>query len=476
MRHTSFDLGLRAAAGSRGNCPGQPGLPKRIKNMWALLLLATRTTSQEHITARAVEQRGLSLYDVPCAETEGKHTCACQIRCEAPSQKRCQKGLSVCSRVNGCEYVVTNPSGEWATLKRRPTPAELDRVNFAGKKLTQAELESSRSSLEAEGLVARRNYTGGFAAALKRAQPSKHTYHTNSYCGTSYTSVHDATVALVALSYRTPATLRNSMLSWRDSGLLSFVDERILMLNDPAPSEVALGLKHGFEVLLPSDIQKRIGPQMPRQVKREVLTIGAAFAAACAVSTSTHVLFLEKDFAVAPGTSLDDVASELAAAVVAAKRGAAVVRLRSIQDQGCGTFRRCQDNRNMPQWNGRTTFERRRNWWSFYCRDFQNNRVADCASYAGSSMRCFSAWDSNWSLNAVLVDRVRALEEKWAYKRGRTNGRFRAPGTSLAAYGAATWQKQDGFEVGMLKDDWGRTDMPICLSTRGLFAHVEVDG
>ena len=91
------------------------------------------------------------------------------------------------------------------------------------------------------------------------------------------------------------------MLSWRDSGLLSFVDERILMLNDPAPSEVALGLKHGFEVLLPSDIQKRIGPQMPRQVKREVLTIGAAFAAACAVSTSTHVLFLEKDFAVAPG-------------------------------------------------------------------------------------------------------------------------------------------------------------------------------
>ena len=284
-------------------------MPKRIKNMWALLLLATRTTSQEHITARAVEQRGLSLYDVPCAETEGKHTCACQIRCEAPSQKRCQKGLSVCSRVNGCEYVVTNPSGEWATLKRRPTPAELDRVNFAGKKLTQAELEASRSSLEAEGLVARRNYTGGFAAALKRAQPSKHTYHTNSYCGTSYTSVHDATVALVALSYRTPATLRNSMLSWRDSGLLSFVDERILMLNDPAPSEVALGLKHGFEVLLPSDIQKRIGPQMPRQVKREVLTIGAAFAAACAVSTSTHVLFLEKDFAVAPGTSLDEVAS-----------------------------------------------------------------------------------------------------------------------------------------------------------------------
>ena len=45
-----------------------------------------------------------------------------------------------------------------------------------------------------------------------------------------------------------------------------------------------------------------------------------------------------------------------------------------------------------------------------------------------------------------------------------------------AAYGAATWQKQDGFEVGMLKDEWGKLDMPVCLSSRGLFAHREVDG
>ena len=59
---------------------------------YVLLLLATLTTAQERLTSTQVEQRGLSLYDVPCAETEGKHTCACQIRCEAPSQKRCQKG------------------------------------------------------------------------------------------------------------------------------------------------------------------------------------------------------------------------------------------------------------------------------------------------------------------------------------------------------------------------------------------------
>ena len=44
------------------------------------------------------------------------------------------------------------------------------------------------------------------------------------------------------------------------------------------------------------------------------------------------------------------------------------------------------------------------------------------------------------------------------------------------AHAAQTWQKQDGFEVGMLKDDWGKLDMPICLSMRGIFEHVEVDG
>lgn len=54
---------------------------------------------------------------------------------------------------------------------------------------------------------------------------------------------------------------------------------------------------------------------------------------------------------------------------------------------------------------------------------------------------------------------------------------FASPSHSMSSrYAAATWQKQDGFEVGMLKDEWGKVDMPICLSTRGLFAHHEVDG
>ena len=212
------------------------------------------------------------------------------------------------------------------------------------------------------------------------------------------------------------------------------------------------------------------------QPKMAAQTIGAAFAAALVAASSTHVLFLEKDFGVAPAHNPDSLARELAASVVALRRGAAIVRLRSITDQGCGTFRRCQRDANMPDWKAQTTFGRRRDWWSFYCPEFSKpGSVADCETGGDVKLRCFTSWDSNWSLNAVLVDRESALEKKWKYARKGAAGKF-GPGLALAQYAAQTWQKQDGFEVGMLKDDWGKLDMPICLSMRGIFEHVEVDG
>ena len=60
--------------------------------------------------------------------------------------------------------------------------------------------------------------------------------------------------------------------------------------------------------------------------------------------------------------------------------------------------------------------------------------------------------------------------------RGRRGTAPRPLADATHRYAASTWQKQDGFEVGMLKDEWGKLDMPICLSMRGLLAHYEVDG
>jgi len=45
----------------------------------------------------------------------------------------------------------------------------------------------------------------------------------------------------------------------------------------------------------------------------------------------------------------------------------------------------------------------------------------------------------------------------------------------LAMYGETKFDDQAGFERGMLEDDWGRLEVPICLSTRGVFRHNEVD-
>ena len=389
---------------------------------------------------------------------------------------------------------MTNPSGEWATLKRLPTAKEEAEFRYPGKDLDAAGLAAERPALEREGQAQRANYSaaGGFAGALRRGGVDALTLGGDPLCGSAGPAAVAAliselpTIALVALSYRTPATLRRSVVSWWNSGLLGLVDERILLLNDPAPAEVAVGVRFGFDVRLPSELGARSGPgagQRPplpgprlRAVKPEVLTIGAAFAAALVASSSTHVLFLEKDFGVAPAHGPDSLARELAASVVALRRGAAIVRLRSITDQGCGTFRRCQRDANMPDWKAQTTFGRRRNWWSFYCPEFSKpGSVADCETGGDVKLRCFTSWDSNWSLNAVLVDRESALEKKWRYARKGGAGKF-GPGLALAQYAAATWQKQDGFEVGMLKDDWGKLDMPICLSMRGIFEHVEVDG
>lgn len=78
-------------------------------------------------------------------------------------------------------------------------------------------------------------------------------------------------VSLVALSYQAPRTLLNSMKTWRQSGLLEVVAEKIIILNDPSPEEYAIALEFGFKIVEPQDIP---GAKMSFP---NVLTISAAF-------------------------------------------------------------------------------------------------------------------------------------------------------------------------------------------------------
>lgn len=53
-------------------------------------------------------------------------------------------------------------------------------------------------------------------------------------------------------------TLANTLRSWVDSGLLSLVYERVAILNDPMPQELAVALDYGFNVLEPRDIASEV--------------------------------------------------------------------------------------------------------------------------------------------------------------------------------------------------------------------------
>lgn len=86
-------------------------------------------------------------------------------------------------------------------------------------------------------------------------------------------------VSLVVVNYRKPLTLLNSLRSWNSSGyvalqpqvtpphctlpenrLLGMVRERIIILSDPLPSEIAMSLEYGFKVWAASTSMRTHSP------------------------------------------------------------------------------------------------------------------------------------------------------------------------------------------------------------------------
>lgn len=55
-------------------------------------------------------------------------------------------------------------------------------------------------------------------------------------------------LALAAVSWMAPRSLRNSMESWRASGLLDIADERMIFLNSPTPEDFAIAAEFDFDV------------------------------------------------------------------------------------------------------------------------------------------------------------------------------------------------------------------------------------
>ena len=195
-------------------------------------------------------------YDFPCAASE-KHVCACQVECKAPG---CGNAAKLCSTISGCKYVSLSSDQAWATLKRVPTAHELALLNIEGKDMGWDEVEAIKKKHEAEhraskaGSTMRGNFVDVSQAVLSDAQQMPD----SPLCGTHQSEptqaamdrILDSKLGIIALTMRTPATLQNSMSTWKQSGLLDIVNEKIALLNKPLP----IGEPHTKEFTVPAPI------------------------------------------------------------------------------------------------------------------------------------------------------------------------------------------------------------------------------
>jgi hypothetical protein len=124
-------------------------------------------------------------------------------------------------------------------------------------------------------------------------------------------------LALAAVSWMAPRSLRNSMESWRSSGLLDIADEKMIFLNSPTPEDLEIAHEFDFDIYTTDE---RNGNVMA----------GPAIAYLVGNSSSDIILFLEKDFVVS--STREVMMRELWTGNQHLARGVDVYRLRGNTD------------------------------------------------------------------------------------------------------------------------------------------------
>lgn len=73
-----------------------------------------------------------------------------------------------------------------------------------------------------------------FQALPPALQQERLNFVEHPYCGEDNgVDPADITIALAAITYKAPLSLRHSLQSWRRNGLLDLVDESMLFINSP---------------------------------------------------------------------------------------------------------------------------------------------------------------------------------------------------------------------------------------------------
>jgi hypothetical protein len=265
------------------------------------------------------------------------------------------------------------------------------------------------------------------------------------------------TIALAAVTWRAPLSLRNSMESWRRGGLLDLVDERMLFVNSPTPEDLAIARDYEFDVYT---TEERGGNVMA----------GPALAYLVGNSSADYVLFMEKDFVLSADRAT--TARELYVGVQHLARGVDLYRLRGKTDHPAEGMPDCCEKPADPAapancpfysaWRSGGYFSDHMNWLYIFCdpdiMESANGRVAHCTREpAAPDSYCFTSGETNWSNNPALFGR------EWFDEK-------------LRAVALADYERNNMFEFNAMMAwlSW-RPPAKVCVSFQGIFTHLEID-
>jgi hypothetical protein len=346
-------------------------------------------------------------------------------------------------------------------------------------------------------------------AATELAKKAGNSYNTLSLASPDHSSIGMLTLGLVIVSFDAPETLRFTINSYKEGGMLDLFDDRVAFLNAAQQEEIDIALEAGFRVYTPDPVEvaqllsrhrnwlsqfdhldaSKLFPAT-RLVNGRYATYVAPSQIMSYLEMSTDiVLFAEKDYVLKSGPQEQTVRS-LLAAVAMLQSGTNVVRLRRIDDENRDAITDCchtgECGNSFSNFQGESCrWESQLNWLAIFC-DTDNietrskGRVKQCMAendedevQAGNvsvermGSFCFSFDDSNWSNNVAMFGRewwITALGHGAVLTEG-DNGIFELNMVQLCGL-----LPKIGMGAGQDRQDRGR----ICQLQPGMFVHREL--
>lgn len=204
-------------------------------------------------------------------------------------------------------------------------------------------------------------------------------------------------LAIAAISWRAPKSLRNSMESWRSGGLLDIVDERMIFLNSPTEEDRAIAAEFDFDVYTTDEHNGNV-------------MAGPSIAYLTGNTSADYILFMEKDF-VLTAPDRETMHSELYHGMAHLARGVDIYRLRGRTDFPAEGMPDCCARADPPTCPFNSNWQRGGDWgshqdWLFmWCDkdvvDHSNGRLVQCTDAPHKSF-CFTSANSGYSNNPCV--------------------------------------------------------------------------